>query len=150
MHLSKALDTEPALGLLPQDSQGDWDDINAQFESLGRRLDRVREIIETTGQHQVWRLTYWAKVQEELSKRWALLRTLESTGQRTVQVKPPKVRYDWWEATHEVEFVEFPLLKWFENKFLDAVHGNHLQHELDKSWDKAREESYQKARQGLS
>jgi hypothetical protein len=147
MHLSKALDTEPALGVLDQDSRGDWDDIAVQFELVGRRMDRVREVVESSAQE--WRLAYWTKVLEHLEQQWQQLRTMDRVGQTRVQVRQPKVRYDWWEVTHEVEFVEFPFLKWLEHKFSDMMYGNHLQHELDRSWANAREESHQKARQGL-
>lgn len=149
MHLSKALDTAPSLGELPQDSQGGWDDITAQFESLGRRMDRVREIIDTTSESHRWRRTHWINVQEQLSQRWLSLAALQRSGQKTVQVIPPKVRYDWWEATYEVEFMEFPLLKWFERLIDTAINGSSQQAQLDRSWDMAREESLQKARQGL-
>ena len=126
----------------------DWGNAQAEIDGLGRRLDSVRGIIKDLVQRGVpenhWGLRHWREVEAVVLRRWKHTIRLRETGLRqksTVQ-EGPQIDYSWWEQHDGVGGYLFPFMGVFDNWF------NHS--DLDASWEKAREEKLQKARQGLA
>jgi len=126
----------------------DWGNANAELESLGKRLDAVRGIINDLVQREVpenhWGLRHWREVEAVVLRRWKHTVRLKDTGlrQKTTLREGPEIDYHWWERHDGIGGHVFPFMGFMDNWF------NHS--DLSASWAKAQEEKLQKARQGLA
>lgn len=125
----------------------DWSQANAEIESLGHRLDAVREIIkdlELQEKEGTWALNHWREVEAIVLRKWKHTVRLKETGLRQVGARRegPDISYDWWEKHDGIGGHVFPILGIFDNWI--------NQGDLTASWAKAQEEKLQKARRGLA
>jgi hypothetical protein len=129
----------------------DWGNASAELESLGRRLDAVRSTIARLELHDKpadhWALRQWRENEAIILRKWKHTLRLKETGLRQKQNwdSGPKVSYDWWEGSEE-PVLQFPILDAVSRWIQDSVNGNF---DLTRAWEMARNESLQKARQGL-
>jgi len=128
------------------DTFKDWKDATAEVEAMGEKLDSVRETIKGC-KEGTWAHTHWRQVEAVVFRKWQLMVRLQQGGLR--QVGPNRsipINYDWWEGSDEpVGWLPVPS---FIN--LNFVNDWFNQRDLTWSWEKAREEKLQKARQGLA
>lgn len=132
--------------LNPEGEFKDWKDAWPEIESLGNRLDVAREMAKNC-KPGTWAHTHWSIIADKLFNKWRLTVTLYQSGlrQRGVQ-RGFNIDYDWFEGSDEaVGFLPVPA---FLN--LNFINDWFNQRDLTWSWEKAREEKLQKARQGLA
>jgi hypothetical protein len=124
----------------------DWRDAGHELELMATRLDYARKALKKC-KVGTWAHRHWAEVESNLLYKWKLMITLKDTGLR--QKSPSStVNYDynWWERSEEVGMTFDILGNWLQNR-TDEIG---LQARLDESWNRAREQKLQKARQGLA
>jgi hypothetical protein len=123
------------------DSFKDWKDSQPEIDAMGNRLDSVRKALSKC-KEGTWAHTHWTQIEAVVFRKWSMMIKLQQSGLR--QVGPDRgfdIRYDWWEPSDEVtNFVPVPnfLNDWFNHSDLEA------------SWENAKEQKLQKARQGLA
>ena len=125
----------------------DWAQADAEIEALGRRLDAVRNTIadiEQRGIEESWALRHWREVEDVVLRKWKHTVMLKQSGLRQVGAtrEGPEIDYNWWEGHDGIGGVMFPWMDVFNNWF--------NQPDLTRSWEMARDEKLQKARQGLA
>ena len=119
----------------------DWKDSQPEIESMGHRLDSVRKAIAGC-KPGTWAHTHWTQIEAVVFRKWSMMIKLQQSGLR--QVGPDRgfdISYDWWEGSEEVMSL-IPTPNFLENWF------NHS--DLEHSWENAKEQKLQKARQGLA
>jgi hypothetical protein len=119
----------------------DWKDSQPEIEAMGRRLDSVRTALAVC-KPDTWAHTHWTQVEAIVFRKWSMMIKLQQSGLR--QIGPDRsfeIDYDWWEGSDEVRWaIPTPgvMSDWF----------NHS--DLAQSWENAKEQKLQKARQGLA
>lgn len=119
----------------------DWKDSHPEIEAMGRRLDSVRGAIGRS-KPGTWAHTHWTQIEAVVFRKWSMMIQLQLSGLR--QVGPERsfqIEYNWWEPSDEVKsLIPVPnfMNEWFNHS--DLAH----------SWEKAKEQKLQKARQGLA
>lgn len=132
--------------LNPEGEFKDWKDAWPEIESLGHRMDAAREQVKLC-KPGTWAHTHWTIVADKLFNKWRMTVTLYQSGLRQRGLKRSfDINYDWWEGSDEaVGSLPIPA---FLN--LNFVNDWFNQRSLEWSWEKARDEKLQKARQGLA
>lgn len=129
--------------LNPEGEYKDWKDAWPEIEALGNRLDAAREARDRCKQG-TWSHSMWSTNADTLFRKWSLMITLYQSGLR--QRGPERgyqIDHSWWEGSDEVTaMIPFP-------RFLD-INNWFNRVDLTWSWEKARDEKLQKARQGLA
>lgn len=125
----------------------DWKDASAEVEAMGNKLDSLRETIRKCPEDS-WAHTYWTQIERTVFRKWQLMVSLQQGGLR--QVGPSRavpLDYTWWEGSDEIS-MQVPLIdgisRWMGERFGFSYS------DLEGSWEKAKEEKLQKARQGLA
>jgi hypothetical protein len=139
MFRSKRTDKIKYIGL--NESFKDWKDSQPEIESMGYRLDSVRKVIAKS-KPGTWAHTHWTQIESVVFRKWSMMICLQQSGLR--QVGPDrsfKIAYDWWEASDEIKSL-IPVPNFMNDWF------NHS--DLAHSWENAKEQKLQKARQGLA
>jgi hypothetical protein len=139
MFRSKRTDKIKYIGL--NESFKDWKDSQPEIESMGNRLDSVRKVIAKS-KPGTWAHTHWTQIESVVFRKWSMMICLQQSGLR--QVGPDrsfKIAYDWWEASDEIKSL-IPVPNFMNDWF------NHS--DLAHSWENAKEQKLQKARQGLA
>ena len=143
MFLSKKTKSE---FLNPEGEFKDWKDAWPEIESLGLRLDAAREARDRC-EEGTWAHTHWSQIADTMFRKWQLTVRLYQSGLR--QRSPERgiaVDYDWFENSDEpVGYLPIPS---FLN--LNFVNDWFNRGDLEHSWEKAKEQKLQKARQGLA
>ena len=131
----------------------DWANASAELESIGRRLDAVRTAIKYLEDGKVaenhWALRHWRSIEQVMLRRWHHTIRLKDVGMRQVTKRQdsPDIDYSWWEPSTEIS-MNFPLFdnigNWINDRF------GFTYSDLNASWENAKEEKLQKARQGLA
>jgi hypothetical protein len=123
------------------DSFKDWKDSQPEIEAMGNRLDSVRRAIAGS-KPGTWAHTHWTQIEAIVFRKWSMMIKLQQSGLR--QVGPDRsihIDYNWWEGSEE-SFNIVPMPAFMSDWF------NHS--DLSHSWEKAKEQKLQKARQGLA
>ena len=139
MFRSRKTDKIKYIGL--NESFKDWKDSQPEIEAMGRRLDSVRKVIAKS-KPGTWAHTHWTQIESVVFRKWSMMICLQQSGLR--QVGPDRsfpIAYNWWEPSDEIKS-PIPMPSFLENW------GNHS--DLAESWEKAKEQKLQKARQGLA
>lgn len=127
----------------------DWGNAGYELECLGKRLDAVREALVYLKDkpENDWAVGHWREAEAVLLRKWKHTIRLKETGLRQVQKADsgPKIDYNWWEGSEEAANIRIPILDGISNWLQDRVSTR----SLDRAWEMARNESLQKARQGL-
>jgi hypothetical protein len=136
------LDREPGLAVIEGgETLRDWKQIDHEIEHMGTRLDVIRRILSTVKDQASWKYRYWSTLEAQILKRWQMMDLLRQTGMRSDYRKRNKIDYAWWEKSEEISSTfGFTL----DNLWDDWG----LSDRLNASWERARERSFQKARQG--
>ena len=119
----------------------DWKDSQPEIEAMGNRLDSVRNAIAGC-KPGTWAHTHWTQIEAIVFRKWSMMIKLQQSGLR--QVGPDRnfdIAYDWWEPSDEIKSL-IPIPSFMENW------GNYS--DLSQSWENAKEQKLQKARQGLA
>jgi hypothetical protein len=124
-----------------------WADAWPEIDRLGQRLDSVRKAIKASAPNS-WAEEHWTQIEAIVFRKWKNAIMLRDIGMRqgTRQDVGPKISYDWWEGSNEVAMV-FPILDSIASVLSDKF--GYTSNNLDRAWEMARNESLQKARQGL-
>ena len=127
----------------------DWANASAEIDRLGARLDSVRSVLSayrTKKQKATWSYTHWRQVEAIVLRKWKNTVRLKDVGLRQAGkiTDDIEIDYSWWEVSDEVRMWSIPV-----PDFLDGL-VNRNYSDLNWSWEKAREEKLQKARQGLA
>jgi hypothetical protein len=95
-----------------------------------------------------WAKNYWTLVEQTLLRKWKQSVRLQEIGLRQVtkQSPQPPIDYDWWEGSGEV-VMRLPIFDNIAQMLTDKF--GYTTNNLDRAWEMARNESLQKARQGL-
>jgi hypothetical protein len=115
----------------------DWRDAGPELERIGEQLDSIRArltLLKADKKEQnTWSMQYWSELEDVLLRKWKQIDTLKQVGLRQEGAGGPKwtVDYSWWESTREPGEIS-------------------LQRRLEESWQRSKELSFQKARQGLA
>jgi hypothetical protein len=122
-----------------------WADAWPEIDRLGQRLDSVRVAIKASAPDS-WAEKHWTQIEAVVLRKWKNAIMLRDIGMRqgTRQDVGPAIDYDWWEGAQEFP-MSFPLLDNITRLILDHTGNTNL----DRAWEMARNESLQKARQGL-
>jgi hypothetical protein len=131
----------------PREEWLDWRDASPQVERTGLRLDAVRLTLKKL-KPGTWAHTHWSRQEAIMLRKWKMMTVLQRSGLRQNKAKPTyEIDYDWWEPGYEI--MSFPVFAaiegWMDNWFAQ----DRMQDGLARSWEKARNELVQKARQGL-
>jgi hypothetical protein len=121
----------------------DWRDIGQELEYMGTRLDAIRRILSTIKDKNTWKYRYWTTLEAQILKRWKMMDLLRLTGMRSDYRKRNEIDYAWWEKSEEIGST-------FGFSIDDIAHDWTLSSRLSGSWERARENSFQKARKGLA
>jgi hypothetical protein len=127
----------------------DWRDAGPELEAIGQRLDMIRARLAVLRSDKkkknTWALQYWSGLEDVLLRKWKQIDTLKQVGLRQEGANGPKwtIDYDWWEPSRE-------LGGRFANFGSNVVSEISLQRRLEESWQRSKELSFQKARQGLA
>jgi hypothetical protein len=123
----------------------DWRDAGPEIEHLGTRLDQARAALAEA--KSKWAKDYWSITANRLYTKWIRTVQLKDTGlkQQGPNSFYSKIDYFWWEQSEEVA-MGIPLFDNLGRMMMDAVGNSNL----ERSWEKARDEKLQKARQGLA
>ena len=127
----------------------DWGNASYELESLGRRLDAVRQSLsylkDKPDDH--WAVVQWRQAEAIILRKWKHTARLKETGLRQAgKIETgPKISYDWWEGSEEPT-MHFPVLDAVSRWIQDSAGNSNL----DRAWEMAKEEKLQKARQGLA
>jgi hypothetical protein len=119
----------------------DWKDSQPEIDAMGHRLDSVRRAL-TKCKPGTWAHTHWTQIEAIVFRKWSMMIKLQQSGLR--QVGPDRnfdIAYDWFEKSDEVvSLIPTPgfMNDWFNHS--DLAH----------SWENAKEQKLQKARQGLA
>ena len=132
---------------LPKDL-GDWEsnsqyDVGPVLESLGRRLDAAREARDrATNEWQKW---YWTLIVDNLTHKWKKIVRDQELGNCKPGMHMPEytVTWNWFEPEADGWFGWS--LPWLDN----WLYARQNQERLTASWERARRNDLQKARQGL-
>lgn len=119
----------------------DWKDANHEIEAMGNRLDSVRSTLANC-EEGTWAHSHWTQIEAIVFRKWSMMVKLQQSGLR--QVGPDRsinIDYDWWEDSEE-SYSIIPMPAFMSNWY------NHS--DLSHSWEKAKEQKLQKARQGLA
>ena len=122
-----------------------WADAWPEIDRLGQRLDAVRVAIKASAPDS-WAEKHWSQIEAIVFRKWKNAILLKDIGMRQGSRRDtgPEISYDWWEGAQEVS-MSFPLLDNISRLILDHTGNTNL----DRAWEMARNESLQKARQGL-
>ena len=127
----------------------DWRDAGPEIERIGEQLDAVRSRLAflkaNKKKKNTWAVKYWSSLEDILLRKWKQTDTLRQVGLRQEGASKPKwnIDYDWWEVSREPGGA-------IGNFGANVVSEISLQRRLDESWQRAKELSFQKARQGLA
>lgn len=133
---------------LPLETRVDRSTHELELDVIGRRLTAVKKTLTSLGRSKrtAWARKYWKEVERQLLKKWNF--TLYKIDSGLVEVRSHKYRpyeidYNFWEGSEELDVtLSVPVInRLFEPRDL------HIR--LNESWERAREESLKKARQGL-
>ena len=132
----------------PHEEWLDWRDASPQVERMGLRLDAVRHTLKSL-KPGTWAHTHWSRQEAIMLRKWKMMSTLQRSGLRQNKTSPTYViDYSWWEPGYEL--MSFPVFAaiegWMDNWFAQY----RIQDGLTRSWENARNELVQKARQGLA
>jgi hypothetical protein len=119
----------------------DWKDSQPEIDAMGHRLDSVRHALSKC-KPGTWAHTHWTQIEAVVFRKWSMMIKLQQSGLR--QVGPERsfqIAYDWWEPSDEVKSL-IPTPSFMNDWF------NHS--DLAQSWENAKEQKLQKARQGLA
>ena len=118
-----------------------------QLEQLGRRIDAVRTAI--TQSKSEWGHRYWSQLEAVLIRKWKYLISREDLA--VVDTDPPQteIDYSWWEPACEPGLA-LPMFGRMEQWAMEKFSSTRIQEGLARSWERARNELIQKARQGLA
>jgi len=125
-----------------------WANSSYEIEQLGARLDAVRAA-KKRAKCNSWAKKHWTQAEAIMLRKWKMTVRLKDVGLIQKGKKDPfrpAVRYDWWEGSEEVA-VTFPVIENLVRMITERLAGNT---NLDRAWEMARNESLQKARQGLA
>jgi hypothetical protein len=124
----------------------DWAYSSDEIERLGLRLDHARKMVKAA--KRPWAKNYWTLVEQTLLRKWKQSVRLQEIGLRQVtkQSPQPPIDYDWWEGSGEV-VMRLPIFDNIAQMLTDRF--GYTTNNLDRAWEMARNESLQKARQGL-
>ena len=122
-----------------------WADAWPEIDRLGQRLDAVRVAIKASAPDS-WAEKHWSQIEAIVFRKWKNAILLKDIGMRQGSRRDigPEISYDWWEGAQEVPMA-VPLLDNLTRLILDHTGNTNL----DRAWEMARNESLQKARQGL-
>jgi hypothetical protein len=122
-----------------------WADAWPEIDRLGQRLDAVRVAIKASAPDS-WAEKHWLQTEATVLRKWKKAILLRDIGMRQGSRKDagPAISYDWWEPAQEIP-MSFPLRDNITRLILDHTGNTNL----DRAWEMARNESLQKARQGL-
>jgi hypothetical protein len=124
-----------------------WANSAYEIELLGNRLDAVRAA-KKRAKRNSWAKKHWTQAEAIMLRKWKMTVRLKDVGLIQKGKKDPfrtTVSYDWWENAEEVPMT-FPLFDSFSRMLQDKFGNTNL----DRAWEMARNESLQKARQGLA
>jgi hypothetical protein len=124
-----------------------WANSAYEIELLGNRLDAVRSA-KKRAKRNSWAKKHWTQAEAIILRKWKMTVRLKDVGMIQKGKKDPfrpTVSYDWWENAEEVPMT-FPLFDSFSRMLQDKFGNTNL----DRAWEMARNESLQKARQGLA
>jgi hypothetical protein len=95
-----------------------------------------------------WAQNYWTMIEQTLLRKWRQSVRLQEIGLRQVtkQSPQPPIDYSWWEGSVEMG-LQMPLFSNIADMLTDRF--GYTTNNLDRAWEMARNESLQKARQGL-
>lgn len=145
MFRSKKTKTE----YITPESYKDWSNAGYEIEGIGRRLDAVRGTMSDIKDKDSWAYRHWATIEARMTQQWKLTIMLKDTGMKQIKREDNhrQLDYSWWEPSTEIG-VRMPVFDfigdWLNQKF------GFVYNDLDGSWEKAKEEKLQKARQGLA
>lgn len=124
----------------------DWAYSSDEIELLGQRLDRARKMVKSA--KRPWAQNYWTMIEQTLLRKWKQSVRLQEIGLRQVtkQSPQPPIDYSWWEGSVEMG-LQMPLFSNIADMLTDRF--GYTTNNLDRAWEMARNESLQKARQGL-
>ena len=122
----------------------DWGNATQEIEWLGHRLDAVREAIKET-KEGTWAHTHWNEVEAIILRKWKHTVRMKDVGLRQQGKRDtgPTIDYTWWERDDGTGTSGLPIFGFFNDMFTTS-------RSLDWSWEKARDEKLQKARQGMA
>ena len=125
----------------------DWAHAGDEIERLGRQLDAVRDAKKRCTKRNSWAKKHWAQTEQIILRKWKQSIRLQSVGLRQSVKDSPynKIDYSWWEKSEELP-VSIPLFDNLGRMLMDATGNTNL----ERSWEMAKEEKLQKARQGLA
>jgi hypothetical protein len=129
----------------------DWRDAGNKVERLGQQLDAIRSAVQRTkDKPESWAHKHWREREAVMLRKWQLTSTLQRCGlrQNWIDDKTRNIDYGFWEKSEEV--IGFPLFDWLNSIGNDWMDANRIQTGLTRSWENARNEKLQKARQGLA
>ena len=128
----------------------DYRDAGPEIERLGQRIDAVRTALDAARRSKsAWGIKHWSGLEALLLRRWKMLINLKDVGARSTGRTPYEIDNSWWEASDEITALSLPGFDAFERWCNDRWQNLRLQDGLTRSWEKARNELIQKARQGL-
>jgi hypothetical protein len=124
-----------------------WADAWPEIDRLGQRLDAVRKAVKASAPNS-WAEKHWSQIEAIVFRKWKNAILLKDIGMRQGSRRDtgPKISYDWWEGSGEV-VMRLPIFDNIAQMLTDKF--GYTTNNLDRAWEMARNESLQKARQGL-
>jgi hypothetical protein len=105
----------------------DYRFVGEEAESLGNRLDSVRDILEEV--QSPWAKRYWSQVLDQLLFQWRSLPALHDSHARMTMIPKWTIDYDYYQYENTVDGYDFT----------DKVFDQIFRTSLDESWNRARE-----------
>lgn len=129
----------------------DYRDAGPEIERLGQRIDAVRTALDAARRSKsAWGIRHWSQLETLLLRRWKMLINLKDVGAKSSEKAPYEIDHNWWEPAEEITALSLPGFDAFERWSMDRWQSMRLQDGLTRSWENARNELIQKARQGLA